>query len=162
MQQPQILEIDDKHLIGIRIETSLSQNNAVVFWRQFMPKKKEIKNVIGPELYSVQVYSNDFSISQFSPITKFEKWAAVEVESHESIPDSMEALTLPGGLYAVFNHRGAAATFHETAAYIFDQWLPQSEYELDNRPHFEVMGEGYPGPNDLSAEEEVWIPIKLA
>jgi AraC family transcriptional regulator len=162
MKSPQILEIVNKHLIGIRIETSLSENSAVALWKQFMPRKKEIRNVAGLELYSVQVYSKDFSMRQFTPSTKFEKWAAVEVESHESIPDSMEALTLPGGLYAVFNHRGPAVTFPVTAAYIFGQWLPQSEYELDNRPHFEVMGEGYLGPNDPSAEEEVWIPIKLA
>ncbi len=160
MQQPQIIQIQDKKLVGLRIETSLSENNAVALWKQFMPRKKEINNVTGPELYSVQVYRNDFSMDQFTPNTRFEKWAAVEVGSHESIPDGMEALTLPKGLYAAFKHKGPASAFPETAAYIFGQWLPQSDYELDNRPHFELMGKDYLGPNHPDAEEEVWIPIK--
>jgi AraC family transcriptional regulator len=160
MQSPKIIEIDRKQLIGICIETSLLENSAVALWKQFMPRKKEIRNVVGSELYSVQLYENDFSMRQFSPSTKFEKWAAVEVESYESIPEGMEALTLPGGLYAVFVHKGPAANFHETAAYIFGQWLPQSEYELDNRPHFEVMVKDYLGLNHPDAEEEVWIPLK--
>ncbi len=37
--------------------------------------------------------------------------------------------------------------------------LPNSEYELENRPHFEVLGEKYKN-NDPNSEEEIWIPIK--
>lgn len=39
-------------------------------------------------------------------------------------------------------------------------WLPASDYNLDNRPHFEVLGEKYKN-NDPTSEEEIWIPIKL-
>jgi AraC family transcriptional regulator len=43
--------------------------------------------------------------------------------------------------------------------YIFMEWLPQSNYQLDNRPHFQILGEKYKH-NQPDSEEEVWIPIK--
>ena len=71
----------------------------------------------------------------------------------------METFLLEGGLYAVFIHRGSStdtSTFH----YIFSTWLPKSNYILDSRPHFEVLGEKYKN-GDPDSEEEIWIPIKL-
>ncbi|MGK2861531.1 MAG: GyrI-like domain-containing protein [Chitinophagaceae bacterium] len=44
-------------------------------------------------------------------------------------------------------------------SYIFNTWLPPSGYDLDNRPHFEILGEKYKNDDPLS-EEEIWIPIK--
>jgi AraC family transcriptional regulator len=35
--------------------------------------------------------------------------------------------------------------------------LPGSEYFLDNRPHFEVLGDKYKN-NDPTSEEEIWKP----
>jgi AraC family transcriptional regulator len=39
-------------------------------------------------------------------------------------------------------------------------WLPGSDFVLDTRPHFEVLGDQYKN-NDTTSEEEIWIPIKL-
>ena len=43
--------------------------------------------------------------------------------------------------------------------YIFSEWIPQSDYSVDDRPHFEVLGAKYKN-NDPDSEEEIWIPIK--
>jgi len=71
----------------------------------------------------------------------------------------MEFYIVPSGLYAVFIHTGAASTAPKTFEYIFETWLPNSEYLLDNRPHFEILGGKYKN-EDPSSEEEIWIPIK--
>ncbi|MFM9945765.1 MAG: GyrI-like domain-containing protein, partial [Bacteroidia bacterium] len=42
---------------------------------------------------------------------------------------------------------------------IYGTWIPNSEYNLDNRPHFEILGEKYKN-NHPDSEEEIWIPIK--
>jgi predicted transcriptional regulator YdeE len=34
-----------------------------------------------------------------------------------------------------------------------------TEKKIDNRPHFEVLGDKYKN-NDPSSEEEIWIPIR--
>ena len=93
------------------------------------------------------------------PTTAFDEWAVVEVSGIEDLPDGMDSHVLPGGAYAVFVHRGPAATFPETARHIYGTWLPNSAYELDNRPHFAVMPADY-RPDDMEAEEEFWIPIR--
>ena len=89
----------------------------------------------------------------------FTKWALVEVTDHSRIPEGMSAYTLPAGKYAVFKHKGTAAAAMPLINYIFNEWINSSEYELDTRPHFEILPEGY-NPMSEDAEEEFWIPIK--
>jgi AraC family transcriptional regulator len=55
------------------------------------------------------------------------------------VPAEMEKFVLPGGLYAVFYHKGIY-TDTDIFQYIFGTWLTASEYELDKRPHFEILG----------------------
>ncbi len=83
----------------------------------------------------------------------------VEVSEYSSLPDGMEALILPAGEYAVFIHRGPASEGYKTFGYIFNRWLPDSGFEIDSRPHFEVLGDRYINDSPLS-EEEIWIPIR--
>jgi AraC family transcriptional regulator len=71
----------------------------------------------------------------------------------------METLNSPRGLYAVFQYKGAASKGAETYQYIYGTWLPESDFLLDNRPHFAVMGEKYKN-EDPDSEEEMWIPVK--
>jgi len=71
----------------------------------------------------------------------------------------METFTLSGGEYAVFDYKGSSDDSSIFFQYIFMTWLPNSEYKLDNRPHFEVLGEKDKN-NDSNSEEEIWIPIK--
>ncbi len=147
-----------KKLIGQKTTLSFSENKTFALWNKFMPRKKEIKNVIGSELFSVEIYPDNF-FSVFNPITPFEKWAAVEVSENETVPTEMESLIIQEGWYAVFIHKGLASDGPITYNYIFKEWLPQSEYELDNRPHMAIMGEKYKNDSPDS-EEEIWIPVK--
>ncbi len=84
------------------------------------------------------------------------KWATVEVTDFDKIPKGMEGFTLPGGLYAVFPHRVMDTDIFQ---YIYTTWLPNSTYSLDDRPHFELLGEKYKN-NDPDSEEEIWIPVR--
>ena len=110
------------------------------------------------ERYSVQLYKPGY-FEAFNPATIFEKWATVAVASPADTPADLETLVLPGGLYAVFKHLGSASAGPTIFRYIMESWLPTSGYALDERPHFEVLGEKY-RPADPASEEEIWIPIK--
>jgi AraC family transcriptional regulator len=135
-----------------------ANNKTAVLWSSFMPRRKEVKNALTTELISMQVYDTSFDFGNWDPNGVFEKWAAVEVPSYEAVPDEMETYTLPSGLYAVFLYKGSS-TDTGIFQYIFEIWLPKSDYTLDSRPHFEVLGAKYKN-NDLNSEEEIWIPIK--
>ena len=154
---PRIEILSEKKLIGKRLQMSLANNKTQVLWQSFMPRRKEIQNNIGTDLYSMQVY-DPFYFNTFDPNNLFEKWATIEVTNFDTIPDEMETFTLSSGLYAVFFYKGLN-TNTKIFQYIFETWLPNSEYVLDNRPHFEILGEKYKN-NDPNSEEEIWIPIK--
>ena len=156
--QPIIKILTEKKLLGHSIEMSFIENKTFQLWSGFMPNRKEIKNVINPNLYSLEVYTENH-FDNFDPNDCFEKWAAVEVSNYDSIPEGMKTLIVPDGLYAVFLHLGPAADAHKTYHSIFAEWLPNSEYTVDNRPHFAVMNEKYK-KDDPNSEEEIWIPIK--
>jgi AraC family transcriptional regulator len=99
--QPRIETLTEKKLVGKRIKMSLSDNKTGELWRIFMPRREEIKNNIGSELYSIEVY-DPLYFNNFNPKTEFDKWATIEVTDFDTVPDEMETITLKGGLYAVF------------------------------------------------------------
>ena len=139
---------------------SLADNQTLKLWQSFMLRRKEIKSNLTTELFSMQVYPQSFDFTFSNLKAEFDKWAAIEVADFENIPNDMETYTLTGGLYAVFDYKGLS-TDTKIFQYIFGTWLPLSKnYLLDDRPHFEILGDKYKY-NDPNSEEEIWIPIKL-
>lgn len=154
---PRIETLLPKNLIGLHLRMSLSENRTVLLWKNFMPRRQEIIHKINSYLYAVQCYPMGY-FDQFVSNAKFEKWAAVEVDKKAPVPEGMELLILAGGLYAVFQYKGLS-TDPSIFQFIFTTWLPESDYVLDDRPHFELLGDKYKN-NDPESEEEIWIPIK--
>ena len=155
---PIITRISEKKLIGMRIKMSHSDYRIGELWAGFMPRRKEISNHLSGELISLAVYPPAF-FEQYSPSRPFERWAAVEVSDFNQVPGEMDTYILPGGLYAVFQFRGTDAGMAGFYQHIFEVWLPGSEYVLDDKAHFEILGEKYKR-NDPDSEEEIWIPVR--
>ncbi|MDC3132635.1 GyrI-like domain-containing protein [Flavobacteriaceae bacterium] len=155
--QPRIEILEDKKLIGNRLKMSLTNNKTGQLWGSFAPKIKSIKNRLNTDKISMQVYDNSY-FKKFNPNNEFEKWATVEVTDFNDIPKEFETFILSGGEYVVFDYKGSSND-GSIFQHIFMTWLPNSEYQLDNRPHFEVLGKKYKN-NDVTSEEEIWIPIK--
>jgi len=150
--------LPEKKLIVLTQKMSISENKTFLLWNSFMKRKGEIQNAIGSDLFSIQIYESDY-FEGFNPKKEFLKIAGVEVNSFENIPDGMEAYVLTGGKYSVFEYGGNPNNGGEAFQYIFQEWLPNSGFSLDNRPHFEILGTKYKNDSDES-EEEIWIPIK--
>ncbi len=155
--QPRIQTISEKKLLGKFVTMSLANNKTAELWRGFMPGRNEIKDKLNNELISMEVYKEPLRLGDLNQ--EFEKWAAVEVSDIENTPDDLTSFDLKGGLYAVFDYKGLDTDI-QIFIYIFGTWLPNSNYILDNRPHFQVLGEKYKR-NDPTSEEEIWIPIKM-
>lgn len=156
--QPRIETITEKKLVGKRLSMSFADNQTFRLWQSFMSRRKEVSKTLKNELISMQVYPQSFDFT-FSDIkVGFDKWAAVEVTDFDMVPDEMETYILAAGLYAVFDYNGLSSDA-KIFQYIFGIWLPNSDYSIDNRPHFEILGEKYRN-DDPASEEEIWIPIK--
>lgn len=157
---PRIETLATKKLVGKSVIMSLSENKTPELWKSFMQERRLITNAVSNDLISMQVYDKELDFKDFTSSTLFEKWATTEVTDFDKTPSTMKAFVLEGGLYAVFIYKGLVSNFHKTAQYIFGEWLPNSNYDLDQRPHFEILGEKYKN-NDVNSEEEVWVPIRL-
>ena len=153
---PTIITFPNTKFIGKNLSFTYADYRAYELWSSFMPRRREIQNTIGTELYNIQINPENFD---FNPNTPFTKWAAVAVLSFDFIPDGMGTLEIQERLYAVFKYKGdqsCAASFFNS---IYTKWLPSSNYELDDSPQFEILGKKYKNI-DLNSEEEIWIPVK--
>jgi AraC family transcriptional regulator len=103
----------------------------------------------------VNVYPKGY-FEHFNPTATFTKYALVAAEYAANTDLPWEKFELSGGLYAVFRHKGPDTSIFQ---YIYSQWLPQSGYELDNRPHFEKLPSNYI-PGHPESTEEIYIPIR--
>jgi AraC family transcriptional regulator len=156
--KPRIVTANEKKIIGKRLVMSFSDYKVSELWKNFMPRRNEINNSLSTNLISMTVYKPTHFLN-FKPTNEFEKCAATEVSDFDNVPSGMESFTLAGGLYAVFDYKGLN-TDDSIFRYIYGEWIPSSEYDLDNRPHFEILGDKYKN-GDPESEEEIWIPIKL-
>ena len=154
---PRIEILKAKKLVGNRLRMSLAKNKTGQLWASFVPKIRDIKNRLSADKISLQIYDRLY-YKDFNSANEFEKWATVEVADFNDVPTAMETFRLSGGLYAVFDYKGSSNA-GGIFKYIFMTWLPSSDYQLDYRPHFEVLGDKYKN-NDPTSEEEIWIPIK--
>lgn len=157
--EAEIIQVEKKLIVGMKIEMSLSENKTKRLWKNFTPKINLIQNRIDSDLISMATYPSSY-FQNFTPSRHFTKWAGVEVVGRTTLPDGLEEMEIPAGLYGCFLYKGlpsAAGPFYQS---IFQDWLPKSGYQLDSRPHFEVMGEKYKN-DDPNSEELVYIPMAL-
>lgn len=155
--QPRIEILEEKKLIGMSATMSVLENKTGQLWATFGPQIKNIRTRINTNKISLQVYPTSY-FKEFNPAAKFEKWALVEVSDFDTIPVGLKTFTIGTGMYAVFHYKGSSADA-AIFQYIYGQWIPNSEFTLDERPHFEVLGEKYQN-NRPDSEEEIWIPIR--
>lgn len=158
--EPKIVTLQERQLVGMCITTTISFDDTKKMWGEFVSRQGEIHDKTAPEYYSIQVYPEGLKFKDFTEETKFERWAAVEVDDLDNVPAGMKSKILAGGLYATFTHKGPVKTFVETSNYIYGTWLPNSGYELDHRAHFEKLGKKYYGPDHPDSEEDLFVPIR--
>lgn len=156
----EIVEIDQKIIIGMKLEMSLVEDQTQTLWQKFIPKSKEISNRLDSNLISMAVYTSDY-FQNFNPSNRFMKWAGVEVSDafeKATLSEDLEIIKIPSGLYVRFLYQGLPSQAGPFYQRIFQEWFPRSGYRLDQRPHFEVMGDKYRN-NDPSSEEMIFIPV---
>ena len=159
IREPKIIDFPETRLIGARVRTSFVNDRTSELWRAFRPVTSTIIGRTGGESYSVKVYDGSYSFSQFDPAAEFDKWAAAAASDEAPVPDGMESLIVPAGKYAEFTHVGPSSEAPVIFGYIFGEWLPASEFGLDQRPHFEILPTGY-DPFSTDATERILIPVR--
>lgn len=120
-------------------------------WQRFAPHIGHIPTQVGRTTYGVVCNSDDAG--------NIEYISGVEVSDFSKAPAELSRLRIPEQRYAVFTHRDHIASIRQTWFTIFNKWLPESGFKLEEGPEFERYGETF-DPRTGSGGFEIWIPIK--
>ena len=154
MIEPIIFNFEGAVLCGASEAMSLQTFTPWTLWPRVMPRLAQIRNRSSQDLISLRNFNG---IPVFGPQANpnFTYWGGVEVlEANKGF----EHLEIPAGAYAVFHYKGLSSD-STIWRYIYSQWLPNSKWELDERPHFERLGSKYKN-DDPTSEEDIYIPIR--
>lgn len=79
--------------------------------------------------------------------------------TEEQVSDQLDKVPVPACTWAVFPNEGPfPSTLQTTMARIYAEWLPSSDYEVINLPHFSFTEMDKPQPGH--AYSEVWVPVR--
>ena len=154
--EPRIEETSEKFFVGMSKEMSMTDNQTFLLFSTFMPRRKEISNSKSQDVYDLITYPKGYFLT-FDPTAYFKKHVLIEVSDLENIPEGMESFILPKGKYAVFTFKGYVPN-QANFEYIFSTWLPNSDFQLDDRPHFDILSEKIQQKSN-DAYQEIWIPV---
>ena len=151
----QVIQKSEMYVVGIFVSMQRHETHKIrTLWQQFSPRRHEITNSANNTLIAMQTFTLK---ENGEPEDNFNMWACVEVSELLDIPKGMKGFTIPEGEYLKVLHKGMDAS--ETYQKVMSKWLPKSGYIMDDRPHFQVMGEKYKNGSPDS-EEDFYIPIK--
>jgi AraC family transcriptional regulator len=134
----EILDFPGIRLAALEQTMSFRNNLTPELWTRFSMICRRFPDCFSGVRYSVASYPPDF-FSAFHQDRAFNKWAAAALTINVMPTAELSWLEIPAGRYAVFEYHGPAADAAPFFKVIFNEWLPQSGYRLDSRPHFERM-----------------------
>ena len=85
--------------------------------------------------------------------------ACITVPNDFQVIDDIKVQTISGGQYAVTTHIGSYNNLSDTYRKFFGQWLPQSDYESDDKPCFEVYLNDPESTEPEDLVTDIYMPI---
>ena len=144
--EPKILTVPAFTAIGMKYRGKNDNNEIPKWWNVFLPRMEEIKH------RTAIAYG---LMGNYDPATgEFDYIAAFGVERVNEIPQGMERWDVPEGKYAAFST--TLTTLHKVHQHIYQEWFPQSGYQHDMRPEFELYPADFAGGE---SEMFIYIPI---
>ena len=151
-----ITEREALKVVGIKIHTSIKENRIPQLWNDFIVRMDELSEVSVPDC-SLGICLNE-TVTEFNEDSKFDYLACKVVKDDSVIPSGMEYHEIQSQLVAVFTHSGSLETLSETYDYIYDKWLPESEYKLIEADEIEWYDSRFKfGEED--SQMDIHIPI---
>jgi AraC family transcriptional regulator len=121
--EPKISTIAGIKLIASKCDMTFAEDKTAQLWRSFSLAIKNIPNKKITLNIQFRFFPNTNLFKNFDPTTTFQKYAAVEADISENLSESLEVLTIPAGLYAIFTYIGKPSEAEKTFYYIYYQWL---------------------------------------
>lgn len=153
---PEVVTKDSIQLVGISFYYDINlKNDLSEPWAHLMSHLGVIKHIIEPyRFYQLQYW---FPEQDNESIYSF---IAVEVSHFEEIPIQLTEKVIPKHRYLKFQHKGLSNQVGYTYQYIYNEFLPNTDYQLPHLFNFEYYGEEHLGPYNPESISDIYIPIK--
>ncbi|MBN1501846.1 MAG: AraC family transcriptional regulator [Spirochaetes bacterium] len=154
--EPEKVELEEIQLIGIPFYFDLAlQNDLSKPWANLSANAFLIENRLIPEKY----YQLQYWFADQEP-DLFYFFIAVQVEKIENIPLQFTAKIIPKQKYLKFLHKGRSNTVGLTYQYIYNTYLPETDFRLPYLYNFELYGNTFLGPCNDDSVSEIYIPYE--
>lgn len=142
-------------VVGIKIRTRLAENKIEELWAEFIGRMPELDENAVPEC-TLGICS---FIENGQNEDEFDYMAARVVKDESIIPEGMTYRILPAQDIAVFTHEGSLDDLSETYDNIYEEWLPESGYQIDDADEIEWYDSRFQFGSEKS-QMDIHIPIK--
>jgi AraC family transcriptional regulator len=112
------------------------------------------RSLIGKEAKFLTVYHDDPKITEES---KLRISVSLVVPPNTQVNGEIGKMTIPGGKYALSRFVLAKDEFMQAWDWLYGTWLPQSGYQPDDKPCFELFPEE---PKDGKYTVDIYAPVK--
>jgi AraC family transcriptional regulator len=155
-KEPELVEMGPIYLVGLPFYYELGQADDLSSpWQKLIENIAAIPDRIIPEkYYQVQYWFAD----QDEGSIFF--YIALEVHSFNDIPIQFTAKVLPRQTYLKFLHKGFSNKVGLTYQYIYEEYLPETDYKLPHLFNFEYYGPEHKGPYNEESVSEIYIPVE--
>ena len=120
-------------------------------WQRFLPHRGQIPGQLDRTAYGVCFNSDDAG--------NFDYVCGVEVRDFSRLPADWSRVRIPEQRYAIFSQRDHISTIRSTWNTIWNDWLPESGYQVLDAPDFERYGDDFDSVTGAGGFQ-IWIPIK--
>ena len=155
-EPPQLVELPQIVLSGISffISDDSKISDLSREWGQFTQEVHSMKNNVRPErFYQVQYWSEK------QELYGLYFFIGAEVNNINEVQSQFVIKIIPNDRYLRFIHKGLANRVGYTYKYIYNQFLPETDYKLTKPFNFEFYGKKFFGPYNPESESAIYIPI---
>jgi predicted transcriptional regulator YdeE/DNA-binding transcriptional MerR regulator len=130
IMEPKIISKPAFKAVGLSYVGKNQADEIPKLWDNFNPRYNEINASDNSCCYGL-CFSTPIDVANLETLEPgvFEYVAALEVANDKEVPDGMVYREIPAYKYVVFTHHGKLDKLGETYKYIYETWLPQSEYK---------------------------------
>lgn len=166
--KPTIIEKDQMILLGFSFfgdpfATSAGwteENEIGRLWNRFMTYLTHYGNCVKHVKGDQVAYEVHVEAGETAQTGEWEIFVGMEVEKLEDVPIQLVAKILPPSTYAVFTFQGEQIT-SDWHRYIYQEWMPDSGYEVAHRFSFQLYDERFKGLENLDESElDVYVAVK--
>ncbi|MBU1011884.1 MAG: AraC family transcriptional regulator [Bacteroidetes bacterium] len=153
--KPQIKEINEKKVIYVQAIGKYA-DSAGKAWDQLCEFMKQEK-LFTFGLETIGIGHDDPSVTDSD---KLRYDACMTIKKDVQPKGNIGVKVIAGGKYAIFKYKGPYTNLEQVYNYIFKNWLPASNYELEDKPCFEKYLNNPEKHKPENYKTHIYVPLK--